>query len=67
MIQRNVSSVVVTSKSTPIGVFSALDLFKKIKEDAQEKIDIRISGLEGENRELYKLIEKRFSAVVEKF
>lgn len=67
MIQRNVSSVVVTSKSTPIGVFSALDLFKKIKEDAQEKIDIRISGLEGENRELYQLIEKRFSAVVEKF
>jgi predicted transcriptional regulator len=67
MIERSVSSVVVTSSNKPTGVFSALDLFKKIQQIAKEEISISISGLSDENVWQFPDIKDKIGGVLEKF
>lgn len=67
MVAREVSSVVITSDRKPVGVFSALDLFKKIKENEKENTEIQISGLNGENKRFHELISDKITGVADKF
>lgn len=67
MIEKGVSAVVVTSEKKPIGVLSALDLFKKIQEIAKEELAISISGLSQENVWQFPDIRSKIGSVLEKF
>ncbi len=67
MIRKSVSSVIVLSGSKPLGVLSALDIFKFIKEAAGERMQIGISGLKDDNRRFYNDINESVSKVVERF
>ena len=68
MIKKSVSSVVVMNGKKPAGVLSALDIFKMIKDAAKKRMNITISGLDGETvfyrdsiREEVGKVAKRFS------
>lgn len=67
MIEKGVSAIVVTSEGKPVGVFSALDLFKKIQEIAKEELSISISGLSQENVWQFPDIRSKIGGVLEKF
>jgi len=67
MIQKQVSAVVVVSNKKPVGVLSALDIFKMVKGKAEEKDLVSISGLNEDNMIYYDNIKDRLNHVVSKF
>ncbi len=67
MIDKQVSTVIVVSDSKPLGVISALDIFKKVRELAEEGIEIRISGLSKEDAQYFGRINAKIGHVLERF
>ncbi len=67
MIQKQVSAVVVLSNKKPVGVLSALDIFKIIKENAEAKDVVSISGLNDDTIIYYDTIKQKLNHVLGKF
>ncbi len=67
MIRKQVSSVVVMSDKKPVGVLSALDIFKAIKGIAEEKMQIGISGLDKDTIVYREFIREDVQKVAERF
>jgi CBS domain-containing protein/ribosome-associated translation inhibitor RaiA len=67
MIEKGVSSVLVISEKKPVGVLTAVDIFKKIQEIAQEEISLSVSGLSEENIWKFPEIKNKIGGVLEKF
>jgi len=67
MIKKSVSSVVVLSGNKHVGVLSARDIFKTVKDAAKEGLEIDISGLNENTRMFYNDIRDSVAKVTEKF
>lgn len=67
MVQKGASAVIVTANRKPVGVLSALDIFKKLKEAAEAPEAIAISGLSADNIGQYPHINQKVGHVVAKF
>jgi CBS domain-containing protein/ribosome-associated translation inhibitor RaiA len=67
MVEKEVSAVIVISEKVPVGVLSALDVFKIILDMAEEGMQIQISGLGQEDMQQYSHIKEKFTHVLEKF
>jgi predicted transcriptional regulator/ribosome-associated translation inhibitor RaiA len=67
MIDKQVSSVIITSGKKAVGVLSALDIFKEIQKMGKEKTEIQISGLSEDNITHYDHIRDKMSHVLDKF
>ena len=67
MVEKSVSSIVVISGKKPVGVFSALDLFKRIQQITKDEIQISISGLREEHIWQFPEIQDKIRGVLEKF
>ncbi|MFH1784897.1 MAG: CBS domain-containing protein [Candidatus Micrarchaeota archaeon] len=67
MILKQVSSVIVVAEGKPVGVLSAIDIFKTIQDLSKKGIQINISGLNEDSRNQYSHIEQKISHVLEKF
>jgi len=67
MIDKHVSSVIVVSDNKPIGVVSALDIFKKVQEMSKDGIQIQVSGLEEDDAAYFGRIYAKIGHVLEKF
>ncbi len=67
MIKKQVSSVVILDGKKAVGVISAIDIFKTIKELAEEKVTIRISGLTKDTVMYRDLIKEDVQKVAERF
>jgi CBS domain-containing protein len=67
MILKQVSSVIVVTDGKPMGVLSALDIFKTIHELGKDGIQMNISGLNDDNKDQHNYIEQKVGHVLEKF
>lgn len=69
MIDKRVSTVIVVSESKPLGVVSALDIFRKVQEMASAKdgIQIQVSGLGQDDAAYFGRIYQKIGHVLEKF
>ena len=67
MIDKQVSTAIVVSESKPLGVVSALDIFKKVQELAKENLRIQVSGLGEENAGHFGRIQGKIGHVLDKF
>lgn len=67
MITKETSNVVVLSNNKPVGVISALDIFKWIKSKATEETMIEISGLSKDTRRYYDDIREGMANAIKKF
>ncbi|MEM2948886.1 MAG: CBS domain-containing protein [Candidatus Bilamarchaeaceae archaeon] len=67
MIEKEVSHVVILANKKPVGVISAIDIFRWIKEETKEEIPIEISGLDDDTRIHYNYIKKEVAEVATKF
>jgi len=67
MIDKTVSSVVVLSNGKPVGVISALDIFKRLQGMAEEKTEVMISGLDEDHKMFYQNIKESFLGITNKF
>ena len=67
MITKETSNVVVLSNNKPVGVISALDIFKWIKSKATEETMIEISGLNKDTRRYYDDIREGMANAIKKF
>ncbi len=68
MIEEEQSFVIVVDKDeNPVGVISALDIFKKISEKLAEKVEVFISGLKDESVFEYDHILSKIGGVLNKF
>ncbi|MEW6723102.1 MAG: CBS domain-containing protein [Candidatus Micrarchaeota archaeon] len=67
MVQKQVSMVIVMKDRKPLGVISALDVFKKVQELTHETVPVAISGLGEENIGHHVHIKQKIGRVVEKF
>jgi CBS domain-containing protein/ribosome-associated translation inhibitor RaiA len=67
MVEKEVSTVIVVSDKVPVGILSALDVFKMILDMAQERMPIQISGLGRDDMHQYSHIREKISHVLGKF
>ncbi|MBU0532805.1 CBS domain-containing protein [Candidatus Micrarchaeota archaeon] len=67
MIKKEVSALVVMSDNKAVGVLSALDIFKYIKDVLEENVEVRVSGLDEENMKYYKKIQEKIGQILDKF
>lgn len=68
MITKEVSSIVILEKDKkPMGVISALDIFRTIKELAEEKVRVEISGLTKDTLMYRDMIRDEVQKVADKF
>ncbi len=67
MISKQVSTVIVVSESKPLGVVSALDVFKKIREISEGGIQIQVSGLGEDDAGYFSRIQQKIGHVLERF
>jgi len=67
MAAREVSSVLVTKKKKPVGVLSAVDIFRKISEMTKDEPDIFISGLKESEMRFYPYIKDSILDVINRF
>jgi CBS domain-containing protein/ribosome-associated translation inhibitor RaiA len=67
MIEREVSGVIVVDKDKPVGILSALDIFKYLHDVMEEKMQLQISGLSEESMLQYNDIQGKIGHVLEKF
>jgi len=67
MIAKETSNIVVLSNNKPVGVISALDIFKWIQSKASEETMIEISGLDDETRRYYEDIKNGMANAIKKF
>jgi CBS domain-containing protein len=67
MIDKGVSHVIVISGKKPVGVMSALDVFKEVREGAQQGVMIQISGLDEDDLDQYEHIKEKIGGAIGKF
>ena len=67
MAARNVSSVLITRRKKPIGVLSAVDVFRQIYDMTKEEPDIHISGLRESEMRFYPYIRDSTLDVINRF
>ncbi len=67
MVEKQVSAVIVVSDSKPLGVVSALDIFKKVQEIAQEGVPVGVSGLEQDDIGYFSRVQEKFGHVIQRF
>lgn len=67
MIAKQASSVIVITDSKPVGVISALDIFKILQSHATEGASISVSGLGEDNAEYYGRVQEKLGRVLERF
>jgi predicted transcriptional regulator/ribosome-associated translation inhibitor RaiA len=67
MVSKEVSHIIVVSGKKPVGVISALDVFRKVQEEAQKGMPMQISGLGEDDMDQYDHIRERIGRSVEKF
>lgn len=67
MVEKGASTVLVTASKKPVGILSAIDIFKKIKEVAEAPEGISISGLGEEDIGMYPHINEKIRHVLGKF
>lgn len=67
MIDKQVSDVVIVAGRKPVGVMSALDVFKKVHELTVDGLPVQISGLSEDNMYLYQHIKEKMEHVLGKF
>ena len=67
MIDKGVSSIIVVAGKKPLGVLAAVDIFKKIQEEASEGLPIAISGLDEDSISHYTHIKSRVGNALAKF
>ena len=67
MIAKQVSSVIVVAERKPLGVISALDIFKIVQEQTTEGILINVSGLGEDNAGYYGRVQNKIGRVLERF
>jgi CBS domain-containing protein/ribosome-associated translation inhibitor RaiA len=67
MVKKQVSAVIVVSGNKPVGVLSALDIFKKVQEVSRDDLEMAISGLSGDDSRHYTHIKSKIGHVLEKF
>ncbi|HSB46766.1 MAG TPA: CBS domain-containing protein [Candidatus Bilamarchaeum sp.] len=66
MIAKGVSHAIVVSGKKPVGVISALDVFRKVQEGAAEGLQIAISGVSEDDMDMYNYIKDKISTAIEK-
>lgn len=67
MIDKDVSALIVMSGSKPVGILSALDIFKYIQDIIEERIELQISGLDDDTIFYYGAIQEKIGHVLDKF
>ncbi len=67
MVEKGASALLVTAGRKPVGVLSALDIFKRIKEVAEAPEAISISGLGRDEADQYTHINGKVGRAVSKF
>jgi len=67
MVEKEVSAVLVVSNKEPVGILTAVDIFRRIQEIAKEEISISVSGLSENNVWKYPEINSKIGGVLEKF
>jgi signal-transduction protein with cAMP-binding, CBS, and nucleotidyltransferase domain len=67
MVEKGASTVLVTADKKPVGVLSAIDIFKKIKEVSEAPEEISISGLDEDDIGMYPHINEKIRHVLGKF
>jgi len=67
MVEKGVSNLVVVSEKEPVGILSAIDIFKKIQEIAKEEISMSVSGLGEDSIWNLPEIRSKIGGVLEKF
>ncbi|MBI5227029.1 CBS domain-containing protein [Candidatus Micrarchaeota archaeon] len=67
MIKNGVSHVVVVSNKKPVGVLSALDVFRKVLDMSTDCTEIAVAGLNEDNKREYGNIRDKIGQVVDKF
>jgi len=67
MVEKGVSAVLVITDKRPVGILTAVDIFKRIQDIAKEEISISVSGLSEENVWKFPEIKSKLGAVLEKF
>jgi predicted transcriptional regulator len=67
MIEREVSGVIIVDRDKPVGILSALDIFKYLHDVMEEKTQLQISGLSEESMLQYKDIQSKIGHVLDKF
>ncbi|MFH1520762.1 MAG: CBS domain-containing protein [Candidatus Micrarchaeota archaeon] len=67
MIEKQVSTVIVVAEGKPVGIISALDIFKKVHDMTNEDIIINVSGLSENEMHQYDYIINKVGHVLEKF
>ena len=67
MIKNSVSHVIVLSNKKPVGVVSALDIFRRVLNMNTDHTQIVIAGLNEDNKSEYSNIKEKVSHVVDKF
>ncbi|MCI0503580.1 CBS domain-containing protein [Candidatus Micrarchaeota archaeon] len=67
MIDKQVSTVIVVTEGKPVGVVSALDIFKKVQEMSKDGIQIQVSGLSQDDAAYFSRIYAKIGHVLEKF
>lgn len=67
MIDKQVSAVIVSSNNKPLGVVSALDVFKRVQEMSQDGIQIQVSGLKEDDAAYFGRIYSKIGHVLERF
>ncbi|VVC03948.1 CBS domain protein [Candidatus Bilamarchaeum dharawalense] len=67
MVDKQVSAVIITSEGKPVGVLSALDIFKTVHEMTKDGIRINVAGLNDDNMNHYNHINDKIGHVLEKY
>jgi predicted transcriptional regulator len=67
MIAREVSGVIIVEKDKPVGILSAMDIFKYLHDIMEEKTQLQISGLSEESMLQYNDIQGKIGHVLDKF
>jgi CBS domain-containing protein len=67
MIDKQASTAIVVGEGKPLGVISALDIFRKVKEGGDEGLQIQVSGLKKDDAAYFARVYAKIGNVLEKF
>lgn len=67
MIDKQVSAVIVVLESKPLGIVSALDIFRRVRDLSAAGIQIQVSGLKDEDAQYFERVYEKIGHVLERF
>lgn len=67
MTEKQVSAVIIVSEGKPVGIISALDIFKNVQELAKEGIQINVAGLDKDSMNQFDHINEKIGRILEKY